>query len=345
MGRTRRFDRLVSTDKQLVTLTQVKRDGGTQPREAMQFGLIDEYAERMRVDDRGFVVDPEGKEWDKLTVFEDDEGSFWLADGFHRVEAALRAGIERFQAQWEQGSQRDAVAYSLQANARHGAKRTNADKRRAVARALRDEEWVRWSDSRLAKMCAVSRPFVTSVRERLEGRGEIERLIELEGADGSWAERQPAPLQAVAGEEPPTDQGQPRDVPASATPAAASPQYAFDKLPDQGPYMRVLAYPVATTDWEVLAARLEDLIGADGLMLCCLGQGRSDLFEGPYLLSARHPARAMRLVYVTDHQRFFMACGARAQDLGDHVDAASVLGDQDPSDVLIVGDALDPWGL
>ena len=93
MGRLNRFGSYTQTTRQLVTLDDLELDGGTQPREAMDEALIQEYSERMSVDDRGFVVDPEGVDWQKLTVFEDDDGQRWLADGFHRTMAAKLAGI------------------------------------------------------------------------------------------------------------------------------------------------------------------------------------------------------------------------------------------------------------
>lgn len=55
------------------------------------------------------------------------------------------------------GSQRDAILYSLGANAAHGRRRTNADKRRAVQRMLSDEEWSRWSHTTAPRDLPVAR--------------------------------------------------------------------------------------------------------------------------------------------------------------------------------------------
>lgn len=57
-----------------------------------------------------------------------------------------------------------AVLYACGANAAHGLRRTNADKRRAVLTLLEDGEWAKLSDEEIARRCAVSRPFVGGLR-------------------------------------------------------------------------------------------------------------------------------------------------------------------------------------
>jgi hypothetical protein len=62
------------------------------------------------------------------------------------------------------GSKRDAILCAVGANADHGQRRTNADKRRAVQTMLQDPEWSGWSDRQIADQCAVSHNFVGSLR-------------------------------------------------------------------------------------------------------------------------------------------------------------------------------------
>jgi hypothetical protein len=62
------------------------------------------------------------------------------------------------------GTQRDAVLFSVAANATHGQRRTNADKRKAATTLLLDPEWCVWSDREIAKRCAVSFMLVADVR-------------------------------------------------------------------------------------------------------------------------------------------------------------------------------------
>ena len=183
-----------------VELSQIALHGGTQPRAGLSAEVVQEYAGRMSWDGlEGAVVDPDLRPWEPLTLFFDGQ-THWLADGFHRVEAAAGAGLDRFQALVWQGSQRDAVAHSLGANATHGARRTNGDKRRAVRRALEDAEWGGHSDRQLAKMCKVSQPFVSKVRAQLERGGHIEPATVRRGAGGTRVEvvAQPKPRRPAA---------------------------------------------------------------------------------------------------------------------------------------------------
>jgi hypothetical protein len=69
-----------------------------------------------------------------------------------------------------QGTRRDAVLYSAGANATHGLRRTNEDKRRAVTVLLEDEEWRGWSDREIARKAGVSNRFVGNVRDEVTVR-------------------------------------------------------------------------------------------------------------------------------------------------------------------------------
>ncbi|MEM5838726.1 ParB N-terminal domain-containing protein, partial [Pediococcus acidilactici] len=115
-------------------LNQISRDGGTQSRAEINYSVVEEYVEAFR----------EGATFPPVTVYYDGE-SYWLADGFHRVQAVEAAGIERIAADVRQGTRRDAVLHSVGANACHGLRRTNVDKQRAVETLLQDEEWGEWS--------------------------------------------------------------------------------------------------------------------------------------------------------------------------------------------------------
>jgi hypothetical protein len=61
-------------------------------------------------------------------------------------------------------STRDAVPFSVGANAAHGLGRSNADKRWAVEMLLADADWVAWSIVAVAKACGVSYPLIGELR-------------------------------------------------------------------------------------------------------------------------------------------------------------------------------------
>jgi hypothetical protein len=139
-----------------VPLHCLRLDGGTQSRAAMDEAAIAEYTEAIR---QGATLPP------LVTFF--DGVDFWLADGFHRYHAYRAAGVETVMADVRTGSKRDAVLFSVGANAAHGLRRTNDDKRRAVKTLLADPEWTAWTDVAIAKACGVSSHFVGDLRKAI----------------------------------------------------------------------------------------------------------------------------------------------------------------------------------
>lgn len=139
-----------------LALSSIRADGGTQSRDALNEETVREYAEAMR----------EGAQFPPIVVFHDGSKR-WLADGFHRFMAARKAEIAELDAVVHQGTRRDAVLYSVGANAAHGLPRTNADKRFAVTMLLQDEEWARWSNQEIARRCCVSPTTVAAVKASL----------------------------------------------------------------------------------------------------------------------------------------------------------------------------------
>lgn len=71
--------------------------------------------------------------------------------------------VRYYSADIRQGKKRDAILYSVGANASHGLRRTNEDKRRAVLLLLEDDEWKLWSNVKIAEQCCVSDWLVSSV--------------------------------------------------------------------------------------------------------------------------------------------------------------------------------------
>jgi len=157
--------------QQRLPLAAIRTDGGTQPRAEINDEVVQDYADALQA---GATLPP-------LTVYFDGQ-TYWLADGFHRAAAARQIGWLDYPAVVHQGTQRDAVLHSVGVNATHGLRRTNADKRRAVERLLRDDEWGKWSDREIARRCAVTHPYVTSIRKLLSGNDyQMERTVQRGG--------------------------------------------------------------------------------------------------------------------------------------------------------------------
>ena len=146
----------MTTDIQNLRLDQIRTDGGTQPRVAIDEGVVGEYAE----------LYANGVDLPPVVVFYDG-ATFWLADGFHRYWANRQIDCNQIFAEVRHGTKREAILYSVGANADHGLRRTNPDKRKAVLTVLEDEEWSQWSDREIARRCGVSHDMVNRARRSL----------------------------------------------------------------------------------------------------------------------------------------------------------------------------------
>ena len=150
-----------------IKLKNITIDGGTQPRNSIDEGIISEYAESLR----------EGSKFPPITVFSDGVHN-WLADGFHRYFANKKVGFIEIDADVIHGTRRDAILYSVSANSKHGLRRTNEDKRKAVLTLLNDEEWSGWSDREIARKCAVDNATVSKYRKTVSVEDQqIERKV------------------------------------------------------------------------------------------------------------------------------------------------------------------------
>lgn len=102
---------------------------GTQTRAALCEETINDYADLLRANPDAWPFD------EPLVVFFDGKVN-WVSSGHHRIEACRRAGRDSAMCVQERGSKTDAIWYGMEANARHGKRLTNADKRFNVNMAL-----------------------------------------------------------------------------------------------------------------------------------------------------------------------------------------------------------------
>ncbi len=133
-------------------------DGSAQMRVEMKPDVVLDYADDMAA---GAIFPP------VIVYF--DGTTFWLGDGFHRVAAARKLERESIDAEVRDGDARQAILHGIGSNASHGLRRTQADKRRAVERLLRDEEWSMWSNREIAKAAKVDHKTVAKVRREILG--------------------------------------------------------------------------------------------------------------------------------------------------------------------------------
>jgi ParB-like nuclease domain len=147
------------------------KDPGAQMRVEVRAETINDYAEAML----------SGADFPAVILYHDGT-DYWLGDGYHRVAAARKIERETIKAEVREGTARDAILCGVGANATHGLQRTQADKRQAVERLLRDAEWARWSDRKVADAAKVDHKTVAKIRRELSGEiptvpGKLNREI------------------------------------------------------------------------------------------------------------------------------------------------------------------------
>ena len=166
---------------QKIPISKIVTDAGTQVRAALNESVVADYAEAMA----------DGVKFPPIIVFHDGN-RYLVADGFHRVMAALRNGAEQIECDVRKGGKPDALKFALGCNAHHGLRRTNADKRHAVGMALK--EFGKFSDTTLAEMCAVNRELVAEVRKiRLLDSSNLPPATRI-GKDGKEYRLPPPPM-------------------------------------------------------------------------------------------------------------------------------------------------------
>ncbi|MEW6199773.1 MAG: ParB/RepB/Spo0J family partition protein [Planctomycetota bacterium] len=141
--------------EQMLDMSVVRIDGDTQPRTAINPGIVQEYAEAMEA----------GVELPPVTIVHDGS-AYWLVDGFHRFFAHRRLSRQQIKADVTTGELTDARWLSLAANKAHGVRRSNEDKAKAVARALKMRPDL--SDMAIASHVGVSNRMVGNHRSALD---------------------------------------------------------------------------------------------------------------------------------------------------------------------------------
>jgi len=154
-----------------VAISNIEQNSKCQARAKLDPVAIEDYAQCMR---NGDVFPP-------LVVFcEAGSERIMLADGFHRIRAAEKAGLTEFDCDVREGNLQDAIHCALGANAENGVRRTNADKVKVVNMALDDPFFYNEDETlkpvrEVARYCRVSHEMVRQLQK--------ERLDESTGSD------------------------------------------------------------------------------------------------------------------------------------------------------------------
>ena len=119
------------------------------------------------------------------------KGKLIIVDGFHRCEAAIRAGVATLPVKLAgEGTMGDAIWEALRKNHHHGVQRTQADKRKAVRKALAGDDSL--SNRAIAEHCGVSHTFVANMR-----KAKVEQLELTMPEPGTEEQRQKTDLTEI----------------------------------------------------------------------------------------------------------------------------------------------------
>lgn len=162
MGGQKKDPRERPAELKTVPLNKVEIDRSTQARVRKNPERVKELTE---------LLEGGGKFKDDIEVYFDG-WTYWVGDGFHRLEAYQNAGRERVPALVREGVHRDAMVHAAGANAEHGLPRKREDVRRAIRLLLEDDEIARLSDRTVAQLARCDGKTVGAVSESLGKNGD-----------------------------------------------------------------------------------------------------------------------------------------------------------------------------
>jgi len=138
-------------------------DTSIQTRYRLDKATVADYEEAMR----------RGDKFPPLEVMaEMGSSSYYLWDGQHRIAAAKRIGKDSFMCHIRRGEKSDALRMALGANAAHGLRRSNADKRKCVLLAMNAVEYDDLSMRSMGELCNVSRMLVSDIKQEFLEKGK-----------------------------------------------------------------------------------------------------------------------------------------------------------------------------
>jgi uncharacterized protein YerC len=139
-----------------IKLSDIRTDGETQARMALDQQIVEQYAEHMR----------DGDLFPPIIVFHDGS-EYWLADGFHRLFATKGNGHETIEADVKQGTLEDAQLFAYGANSRRGLSLSSEDSRNIITKMLIHAVWSKWTNAEIARHVGVSKMTVGRVKQAL----------------------------------------------------------------------------------------------------------------------------------------------------------------------------------
>lgn len=119
-----------------------------------------------------------GAQFPPITVYQDD-GTLWLSDGLHRVEAHKALSLTEIEADVREGGREAAMLHAAIANVANGKQMNQEEKREAGERLLR---MTNWSQEKIARELAVGKSTISRWASSLpNGRDSSARTVTRDG--------------------------------------------------------------------------------------------------------------------------------------------------------------------
>lgn len=153
--------------KTMVKVSDVKYDLKNYPRAKIDPDVVAEYEAALK----------NGARFPPIAVIHDGI-TLYLVDGAHRLAAHKKLSLDEILADVEPGTQNDAVTRSVGANDKHGHRRTNEDKRKAVLLLLQDTTWQNKGIRAISRQCKVAWGTANDVWQENQTRLHLPKLAD-----------------------------------------------------------------------------------------------------------------------------------------------------------------------
>ncbi len=149
---------------EVIVIDLLNLSKGTQIRIATCEEAVQRYCELMETEEGRLSFPP-------IIVYRDSDGEYWIADGHHRIKAAIRRKLNTIVAEVREGSRADALWESVRANAKNGIMLTKADLHNAMVMLVKHTQK---SNVAIAELIGFSDMTIKRYRDSISGSTNVE---------------------------------------------------------------------------------------------------------------------------------------------------------------------------
>ena len=158
-----------------ISLANVYLDRETQVRATVSEETIQRYADAMENEECRDKFPP-------IILYRDNDDTLWLADGHHRVMAAIRRKFQSIHAIIRKGTKADAIWEAAKANSRNGLQFGRSDVCRAIRMIL--STCTKHSNRAIADLVGCSESYVRKLADELRTSAQLDLPEKTIGKDG-----------------------------------------------------------------------------------------------------------------------------------------------------------------